>query len=204
MGKGPDTEPPVNLDTMLDSAASPAEWSKDPAGNTKLIAETFREACTIAQSFGGRLAAEGEICWAGMQAMRWLRHSWRHNVEWLEMVGRPETLGFQAHMTHTMLFTTGYNAPGDRLLAPDFDWSRREVLADAYLTMASALRPGTIDFHVARNDGTVKGAGSHEKTGRHCPPDDPNGKLDLAEDSGANTWNGLLRTIIAVRNAHGD
>jgi hypothetical protein len=211
----------------IDSAASPAEWAKDPAGNTKLIAETFSEACTIAQSFGERLAAEGEICWAGM-------HSWRRNLELLEMVGRPETLGFQADMAHTMLFTMGYNAPEDRLLPPDFDWSRREVLGDAYLTMASALRPWTIDFHVAQNDGTVKGAGSHDKTGRHCPPDDPNGKLDIVEDAGAwmrdssgevtrafhhicwdgcmfpnavmldpQTWHGVLRTMIAVRNAHG-
>ena len=30
----------------IDSAASPAEWAKDPAANSKLIAQTFREACT--------------------------------------------------------------------------------------------------------------------------------------------------------------
>jgi hypothetical protein len=29
----------------IDSAASPAEWAKDPEGNTRLIAQTFREAC---------------------------------------------------------------------------------------------------------------------------------------------------------------
>ena len=28
----------------IDSAASPADWAKDPAGNTKTIAETFRQA----------------------------------------------------------------------------------------------------------------------------------------------------------------
>ena len=28
----------------IDSAASPAEWAKDPQGNTKKIAQTFREA----------------------------------------------------------------------------------------------------------------------------------------------------------------
>ena len=28
----------------IDSAASPSEWAKDPAGNTKKIAETFRQA----------------------------------------------------------------------------------------------------------------------------------------------------------------
>ena len=45
--------------------------------------------------------------------------------------------------------------------------------------MTRALRPWTIDFHVAQNDATVKGSGSHDKTGRHCLPNDPNGKLDI-------------------------
>ena len=211
----------------IDSAASPAEWSKDPETNTKRIAKTFREACDIAEDFGERLAAEGEICWAGM-------HSWRRNVQLLEMVGRPQTLGFQADMAHTMLFTLGYNAPEDALLPADFDWSRSEQLAEAYRKMASALRPWTTDFHVAQNDGTVKGSGSHDKTGRHCQPCDPNGKLDIVRDAGAwmrddnrqvtrafghicwdgcmfpnavmmdpKTWNDVLRVMIAVRNAHG-
>ena len=39
------------------------------------------------------------------------------------MVGRPQTLGFQADMAHTMLFTLGYNAPEDRLLPENFDWN---------------------------------------------------------------------------------
>jgi sugar phosphate isomerase/epimerase len=211
----------------IDSAASPAEWAKDPAGNSKRIAQTFNEACTIAEDFGERLAAEGEICWAGM-------HSWRRNVELLEMVGRPQTLGFQADMAHTMLFTMGYNAPEDRLLPDDFDWSQSEKLAEAYAKMAAALRPWTLDFHVAQNDGTVKGAGSHDKTGRHCQPCDPNGKLDIVRDAGAwmrgadgqptrafqhicwdgcmfpnavmldpKTWRDVLRVMMAVRSAHG-
>src|SRR3982751_4270814 len=58
----------------IDSAASPSEWAKDPAGNTKKIADTFRQACTVAEEFGERLAAEGEICWGGM-------HSVKRNVE---------------------------------------------------------------------------------------------------------------------------
>jgi hypothetical protein len=100
--------------------------------------------------------------------------------------------------------------------------------------MASAVRPWTIDFHVAQNDGTVRGSGSHDKTGRHCQPLDPNGKLDIVRDAGAwmrggdgqvtrafahicwdgcmfpnavmtdpQTWNDVLRVMIAVRNAHG-
>ena len=211
----------------IDSAASPADWAKDPAANTKRIAQTFREAALIAESFGERLAAEGEICWAGM-------HSWRHNVQLLEMVDRPQTVGFQADMAHTMLFTMGFNAPEDRLLPDDFEWSQTARLAEAYAKMAAALRPWTIDFHVAQNDGTVKGSGSHDKTGRHCQPNDPNGKLDIVRDAGAwlrdaagvptravqhicwdgcmfpnsvmldpKTWEEVLRAMIAVRHAHG-
>jgi sugar phosphate isomerase/epimerase len=211
----------------IDSAASPADWASDPEGNSKTIARTFREAGTIAESFGERLAAEGEICWAGM-------HSWRRNVQLLELVDMPGTVGFQADMAHTMLFTMGYNAPEDKLLADDFDWGQTEKFAEAYREMARALRPWTIDFHVAQNDGTVKGSGSHDKTGRHCLPFDPNGKLNIVRDAGAwlrddagtpthafehicwdgcmfsnqvmldpQTWNDVLRTMIAVRNAHG-
>jgi sugar phosphate isomerase/epimerase len=211
----------------IDSASGVSEWAKDPDGNTRRIAGTFREACTIAEDFGERLAAEGEICWGGM-------HSWRRNVELLEMVGRPKTLGYQADMAHNMLFTMGYNSPDDALLPPDFDFADGAQLAAAYKKVADALRPWTIDFHVAQNDGTVKGSGSHDKTGRHCPPRDPNGKLDVVRDSGAwlrgddgqptravqhicwdgcmfpnatmlnqDTWNDVLRTMIAVRDAHG-
>jgi sugar phosphate isomerase/epimerase len=210
----------------IDSASSTAEWAKDPAGNSKRIAETFREACSIAEDAGERLAAEGEICWGGM-------HSWRRNVELMDMVGRPQTLGFQADMAHTMLFTLGYNAPEDRLLPENFDWNPDE-LARAYRRMADALRPWTIDFHVAQNDGSVKGSGSHDKTGRHCQPTDPNGRLDIVRDAGAwlrgkeneptrvlqhmcwdgcmfpnavmmdpGTWNDVLAAMIAVRDAHG-
>jgi hypothetical protein len=211
----------------IDSAAGVEDWAKDPAGNTKKIATTFREAGKIAEGFGERLAAEGEICWGGMQ-------SWRRNVELLEMVGLPLTVGFQADMAHTMLFTMGFNAPEDRLLPENIDWSDGDALAAAYKKMANALRPWTFDFHVAQNDGTVKGSGSHDKTGRHCLATDPHGKLDIVRDAGAwmrdetgtptkafehicwdgcmfpnevmmkqQTWNDILRTMIAVRDAHG-
>jgi hypothetical protein len=211
----------------IDSATGIEDWAKDPAGSTKKIADTFREAGHIAEGYGQRLAAEGEICWGGMQ-------SWRRNIELLEMVGMPKTVGFQADMAHTMLFTMGYNAPDDRLLPEDFDWSDHERLAAAYKKMADALRPWTFDFHVAQNDGTVKGQGSHDKTGRHCQVNDPNGRLDIVRDAGAwlrdangektkafahicwdgcmfpnevmmkqQTWNDILKAMIAVREAHG-
>ena len=99
----------------IDSACSPSEWAADPKANTQRIADTFRRACDIAEEFGERLAAEGEICWGGM-------HSARHMVELLEAVNRPQTLGFQADMAHTLLFMMGHNAPEDRLVADDFQW----------------------------------------------------------------------------------
>jgi len=211
----------------IDSSASPADWAANPVENTRRIAETFREACTIAEEYGERLAAEGEICWGGM-------HGWKHMVELLELVDRPNTLGFQADMAHTMLYTLGYNSAESRLLPAEYDWSDRGVLVEALRQVAHALRPWTIDFHVAQNDGTVKGSGSHDKTGRHCPPDDPNGKMNIVEVAGlwmrnedgaptrafehicwdgcmfpnatmtaADTWVKILATMMQVRDAHG-
>jgi hypothetical protein len=111
-------------------------------------------------------------------------HSWKRMVELLEMVGRPEVVGFQADMAHTLLYLMGYNAPDDAILPPDFDWSDKAAKNEALKKLTDALRPWTIDFHVAQNDGTVFGSGSHDKTGRHCLPDAPGAKLDIAHDAG--------------------
>ena len=211
----------------IDSACSPSDWLADPEGNQKKIAATFWQACDIAADHGERLAAEGEICWGGM-------HSWKRMVQLLELADRPKVIGFQADMAHTLLYTMGYNAPEDRILPQDHQWNDHRVLDEALATLTAALRPWTIDFHVAQNDATVKGSGTHDKTGRHCLPDDPNGKLDIARHSGhwlrtgdttltrrirhicwdgcmfpndvmmkPATWNSILATMIAVREAHG-
>ncbi|MCH2127102.1 MAG: sugar phosphate isomerase/epimerase [Pirellulaceae bacterium] len=205
----------------IDSAEGPANWQNDPAANTKKIAETFQEAGRVAQDHGERLAAEGEICWAGM-------HSWRDMLNLLEAVDMPMTVGFQADQAHTYLYLLGYNAPEHALLQDGY--SEEEFYA-AYETMTNALRPWTIDFHVAQNDGTVHGTGSHDKTGRHCLADDPNGKLDIAKSAGywlnkapdrgishicwdgcmfpnevletQQTWNTILAAMMKVRDAHG-
>ena len=159
----------------IDSAEFGVEkWREDPQTNTKKIAATFREAAKIAADHGERLAAEGEICWAGM-------HSWKDMLDLLEEVGMPESLGFQADLAHTYLYLLGYNAPEHALLKEGY--SDEEFYA-AYESMTDKLRPWTIDFHVAQNDGQVHGAGDHDKTGKHCPADDPNGKLDIAKCSG--------------------
>ncbi|HUF61439.1 MAG TPA: TIM barrel protein [Verrucomicrobiales bacterium] len=156
----------------IDSAVDVGTWAADAEGNSRRIAETFRRACDVAQQHNERLAAEGEICWGGM-------HSWKEMIRLLELADRRGTLGFQADMAHTLLYLLGYNAPEDALLPADFDWSERDRFAQAYRELTDALRPWTIDFHVAQNDATVKGSGSHDKTGRHCLPDDPEGKLDI-------------------------
>jgi sugar phosphate isomerase/epimerase len=210
----------------IDSATNPDEWLKDPANNTKLIAQTFREACDAANEFGEQLAAEGEICWGGM-------HNWKAMIETLEAVDRPN-IGFQADMAHTLLYLLGVNSPEDRILPQDFDWNDRDTFNAALKKLTDALRPWTIDFHVAQNDGTVFGAGAHDKTGRHCQALDPNGKLDIPHDAGywlrdengnltkkmrhicwdgcmfpnevmtrQQTWNDILATMIKVRQAHG-
>ncbi len=211
----------------FDSGIDVASWAADPKANTKKIADTFREACLVAEDHGEKLAAEGEICWGGM-------HSWRRMIQLLEMVDRPQTLGFQADMSHTLLYLLGYNAPEDALLPEGFDFSDQEQFDAAYKQLTDALRPWTIDFHVAQNDGTVHGSGSHDKTGRHCLATDPNGKLDITRHAGywlrdengqvnkkipqlcwdgcmfpnavmmsPQTWDDILTAMIAVRDAHG-
>jgi hypothetical protein len=205
----------------IDAADGPESWSKDAPGNTKLIAQTFREAGKVAADHGERLAAEGEICWGGM-------HSWKDMVDTLEATGMPETVGFQADLAHTYLYLLGVNAPEHALLQ---EGSSEEEFWAAYEKMTDALRPWTFDIHIAQNDGSVHGTGSHDKTGRHCQADDPNGKLDITkcasywlkdhESRGirhlcwdgcmfdnsiledGKTWNTILDAMIKVRDAHG-
>ena len=210
----------------IDSASKPEAWTLDPVNNTKLIAQTFREACDVAADYGERLAAEGEICWGGM-------HSWKAMIDTMEAVDRPN-IGFQADMAHTLLYLLGYNSPADRILPVDFYWSDTAALDEGLRKLTQALRPWTIDFHVAQNDGTVHGTGSHDKTGRHCQALDPNGKLDIAKHAGfwlrdekgeltkafkhicwdgcmfpnevmtkQQTWNDILAAMIKVRDHHG-
>jgi sugar phosphate isomerase/epimerase len=210
----------------IDSAAGVTDWDKDPKNNTRLIAKTFKEAAKVARDHGERLAAEGEICWGGM-------HSWKYMIQLLEEVGQPRTVGFQADMAHTLLYTLGHNAPEHRILPEKFNWEPDKFHA-AMKKLTKALRPWTIDFHVAQNDATVRGSGSHDKTGKHCLATDPNGKLNIARDSGywlrddagkvtkkfkhicwdgcmfpnavmmqQQIWNDILAAMIQVRENHG-
>ncbi len=161
----------------IDSACGVGDWDKDPKANTKRIATTFREAALVAEAHGERLAAEGEICWGGM-------HSWREMVRLLELVDRPQTVGFQADMAHTLLYTMGYNAEKDALLPPGYNWKDGKKFDTALKQLTAALRPWTIDFHVAQNNATVHGSGTHDKTGRHCLVNAPDGKLNIPHHAG--------------------
>jgi sugar phosphate isomerase/epimerase len=210
----------------IDSACSVTDWEQDPKGNTKKIAQTFKEAAKVAKDHGERLAAEGEICWGGM-------HSWKTMLDLLEEVGQPKLVGFQADMAHTLLYLLGYNEPKHRIVPKNFHWEPDQFHA-AMKKMTKALRPWTIDFHVAQNDATVHGSGTHDKTGRHCQVTDPNGKLNVIRDAGywlrddtgkvtkkfqhicwdgcmfpnevmrkQETWNHILAAMIQVREHHG-
>jgi sugar phosphate isomerase/epimerase len=198
-----------------------AKWRENPAKNTARIADTFKKAAKVAKDHGERLAAEGEICWAGM-------HSWKDMLNLLEAVGMPDTVGFQCDLAHTYLYLLGYNAPEHTLLKPGYSPAEFDA---AYKKMTDALRPWTIDFHVAQNDGNVHGTGTHDKTGKHCPADDPHGKLDIVKAAGywlqdapkrgikhicwdgcmfpnkmletPKTWNTILDVMVKVRDAHG-
>jgi sugar phosphate isomerase/epimerase len=211
----------------IDSASGCDPWYADPEGNQKKIAATFRQAADVAEGYGEKLAAEGEICWGGM-------HSWRRMVQLLEMTDRPNTVGFQADMAHTLLYTMGYNAPEDALLPEGYDWKDQKKLDEALTKLTAELRPWTIDFHVAQNNATVFGSGSHDKTGRHCLATDPTGKLDIPRHAGywlrdeqgnltrkmrhicwdgcmfpnavmmdQKTWNDILGVMVKVRDLHG-
>jgi len=205
----------------IDSAEFGVEkWKADPVANTATIVETFKEAARIAADHGERLAAEGEICWAGM-------HSWKDMLNLLEDVDMPESLGFQADLAHTHLYLLAEHADH----GPLQEAYKEEEFWSAYEQMTDKLRPWTIDFHVAQNDGQSHGTGSHDKTGKHCPADDPNGKLDITRCAGywlkdapargvehicwdgcmfpnamledTQTWNTILEAMIRVRDAHG-
>jgi hypothetical protein len=155
-------------------------------------------------------------------------HSWKNMVELLETVDMPGTVGFQCDLAHTYLYLLGVNEPKHALLKKGYSQKQFDA---AYTKMTDALRPWTIDFHVAQNDGSVHGTGSHDKTGRHCLADDPNGKLDIPKCSaywlkdGAKrgikhmcwdgcmfpnavlekqeTWNTILATMIKVQETAG-
>ena len=213
----------------IDSAASVEEWAKDPETNTKRIATTFREACSIAESFGERLAAEGEICWAGM-------HSWRRNVQLLEMVGRPGDARLSGrhgahHVVHhgiqrgrktacsPMASIGPTRTTARRIVSPD--GQRAEALDDRFprgaerwhgqglrlprpRPAATASRPiptGSSTLSATPARGCAATTDNRRAPFRHICWDGCMFPNSVMLDP--KTWQDILRVMIAVRNAHG-
>lgn len=93
----------------IDSATGVEDWAANPAANTKMMAQTFKECGKVAADYDEVLVAEGEICWGGM-------HSWKDMLDLLEETGMPDRVGFQADLAHTYLYLLGYNAEQHALL----------------------------------------------------------------------------------------
>jgi hypothetical protein len=245
VGKGPDSEPPIDLDTMIalttaanvdgvkfdgmdlflfdphvnididddglkkladkfrssglnvGSVVAPI-WPPTGGGSAmgseadrKKFVEAVRKGCRIAEKLrqlGVRPygvvridSAAGPNDWYNdpMGNQKKIAQTFREAADVAEGV-----VGFQADMAHTLLYTMGYNAPEDPILPEGYDWKDGSKLDEALKTLTHALRPWTIDFHVAQNNGTVHGSGSHDKTGRHCQATDPTGKLDIPKHAG--------------------
>ena len=211
----------------IDSSSSVEAWDKDPEGNTKLIAETFREGGEdrrgprrVPRGRGRDLLGRHAFLARERRTARDGRHARRRRLP-----GRHGALD----ALHARLQRRAGSHP-----ARGLSTGGTAALDAAYKKVADALRPWTLDFHVAQNDGTVFGSGDHEKTGRHCRVDDPNGRLDIVKHAGywlrddkgeltktmrhicwdgcmfpnavmekQETWNDVLGAMIKVRDAHG-
>ena len=207
----------------INSSASVSDWDKDPAGNTRLIAETFREAGKAAEDHGEFLVAKGEICWGGM-------HSWREKVNLLEKAAYREWLAFRT--TWRTRFCTRWaqcagGSPRPRRLRLGSLSTRRGATK-----VTAALRPWTLIF-MSRRTTAPSSVPAPTKDRPPLQVDDPDGKLDIAEHAGfwirgdngeltamrhicwdgcmfpneimtaQQTWNDVLGAMIAVRDAHG-
>ena len=212
----------------INSAASLSEWDKDPVGNTKKIAKTFREACKAASAtMVNVLLAEGEICWGGMHLEVMLESARRRGCP------RPRLPG--GHGAYAAL-TRSATTPKMTGCFPRIMTGRQgRFSTKRYKKMTDALRPWTIDFHVAQNDGTVFGSGYHDKTGHHCLVTIPTASWISPKHAGLlaarrqrrthqaasgisagtaacsrmrvmdsqQTWNDVLAAMIKVRDKHG-
>ena len=212
----------------IDSAASAADWAKDPEANTKRIAQTFREAATIAESFGERLAAEGEICWAGM-------HSWRNNVQLLETGGPPANRRLPGrhgahHALHHGLQRARRPPPARRFrVEPDRSPGRSlspkwpppcvpgRSISTSRRTMAPSKAPARTTRPAATARPTTPTANSISSAtpapGCATTTGEPTRAVQHICWDGCmfpnavmldpKTWDDVLRVMIAVRNAHG-
>ena len=134
----------------IDSACGVDDWLRRSrratrSGSPRPSARPARSPRTTASGWPPKARSAGAACTVGERML-----------QLLEMVDRPQTLGFQADMAHTLLYLLGYNAPEDAHPAAGFRLAATQTAFDAaYKTLTDALRPWTIDFHVAQNDATV-------------------------------------------------
>ena len=160
----------------IDSACEPGRLGRRiPKATRRRSPRRSAQACDVAEDYGERLAAEGEICWGGM-------HSWKRDGRAAGSWSTgPKTLGFQADMAHTLLFTLGYNAPEDRILPEDFDWNDTAALDDA-LTEDDRTRCGP-GRSTSTSRRTTRRSTAPARTTRPAATacrTIPNGKLDIA------------------------
>ena len=194
----------------------------------KRIADTFREACDIADDYGERLAAEGEICWGGM-------HSWQRHGR-AARSGRTARKRSASRPTWPTRCSSCWATTRRKIAScpPTSTGTTRPRSTPAYKQLTDALRPWTIDFHVAQNDGDRLRLRLARQDRPPLPAQRPDGKLDivkyagywLRDDSGKPTkrfshicWDGCMfpndtlmkpanverhpGAMIAVRDAHG-
>src|SRR5271157_2409137 len=101
-----------------------------------------------------------------------------HNAAWPGVVGKGGE-GAEPYINLATMLDLTAAAQVDGI-----KWKSQAVLDSALKTLTAALRPWTLDFHVAQNDATVFGSGSHDHTGCHCLATDPSGKLNIPHHAG--------------------
>ncbi len=161
----------------IDSAASPANGSKTPWAIPRKSPRPFERPAPLplimASAWLLKAKFAGAACTHGKTWSIRLR-------KWTARTPSVSKLIWPTRFS-TPWVTTRRNRD---CLPAKFDWKSKATLDEALKKMTDALRPWTIDFHVAQNDGTVKGLGYHDKTGRHCMVTDKNGKLDIPKHAG--------------------
>ena len=178
----------------IDSAASVEDWAKDPArqysndrrhfpARLRRCRRAWRTARCRGRNLLGRhaqLAGDGRSAGAGEPAedIQDSRPTWHIRCSIRSATTPPNPAS-------CLLASTGRN---------------RRSSTGRLKTLTDALRPWTNDFHVAQNDATVKGMGTHDKTGRHCLVNDPNGKLDVVRVAGYWLRDAAGKSTHAVRH----
>jgi len=142
-----------------------------------------------------------EICGDVLGSLQDRRRFWRRLRRRRNLLGRDAQLAAQRRVVGARQPAEDLGIPGGhgahhaslpwiqrsgrRAASGELDWSQSDKLAAAYRKMAG--RAASLDHRLSRaqNDGTVKGSGAHDKTGRSLPAWRSQGKLDIVRDAGA-------------------